>query len=360
MDAINKNAVTTQGGLNMESVPDLKENMENDVAESESVEVTKEECPDVMITNEMVKEEIERIGSMNFIELQQFKLQAENQKQYLADAKEAVTQMLKAKEQVELLEKEGKNDLGAKLVEADAETKVGLPEDDINSFLENYDISIDRIDQAIEAVEARIKEFDEIKKTSTFMNQAMLEIAEKKLTEIDELEKSGRTDLKNQKRYFNEQKKIFSDRDSVEFILSKIPENKIFVRRWLDSIKKEKLKNQKNSQIIASTQKQVTKTFCSIFSVQQMLAFENYLKKVLVGDDGDDTSVFLTQYMMYIIYTNDKVRKRGQGKWIETLIMNVLDILNDTYDLPNGIDYFNNQLKKVRDEVMKGLPKMKI
>lgn len=357
MEAINENATTKQGGLNMESIPDLKENMESDVNVEAPETESSDSRPDVMITEEMVSEELKRIESMNFIELNQFKIEAENQKKYLADAKEAVNQMLKAKEQVEMMGQAAENELGAKIAEADAEQKVDLPEEDITSFLENYDISIERIDKTIETADAKIKEFDDIKKTATFMNTAMLEITEKRLKEIDEIEATTGKNLKDRRRYFNEQKKIFSERDSVEFILSKIPEKKIFLRRWLDSLKKERLKNQKNSQIIASTQKHVTQAFCSVFSVQQMLAFEDYLKKTLSKDEND-TSVFLMQYMMYIIYSDEKVRVRGQGKWIETLIMNVLDILNDIYDLPNGVEYFNDQLKKVRDEVVKGLPKI--
>lgn len=358
MEAINENVTTKQGGLDMESIPALKENLESDVTIEPSESEKKESQTDVMITEEMVNDELEKIKSMNYIELNQFKNEAENQKKYLSDAKEAVNQLLKTKEQLETMGDDAENELGAKIAEADAEEKIDLPEDEIKSFLENYDLSIERIDQTIEAANARIEEFLDIKKTATFMNKNMLEITEKHLQEIDKIEASTGKVLKDRKRYFNEQKKIFSERDSVEFILSKIPEKKIFLKRWLASIKKEKLKNQKNSQIISSTQKNVTEAFCSVFSVQQMIAFEKYLKEILSEGNDNDTSVFLVQYMMYSIYTDEKVRMRGQGKWIETLIMNVLDILNDMYDLPNGIEYFNDQLKKVRDETLKDLPKI--
>lgn len=360
MKAIIESETALQKGVDLESIPCLKEVMESDIIkEIEPVIQPSEEHSTIMVTNEMVEEEIKRIHSMNFIELLQFERQLEQQKQYLADAKDTIDQLYCAKEKINLLENEGKDTFSAKLIAADAEAKIDLPEDNITSFLDNYDVSIERIDQTIEETKKRISEFDDIKKTSTFMNQAMLEIVEKKLTEIFELEKNGRTDLKTQRRYYLEQKIIFSNRDSVDFILNKIPEKKIFLKRWIKSFKKEKQQNLKNSQMISSTQKQVTKAFCSVFSIQQMQAFEKYLKKILVSGDND-SSVFLMQYMMYIIYTDEKIRKKGQSKWIESLIMNVLDILNDAYDLPNGVEYFNGQLKKIENEVMKDLPKIKL
>ena len=80
MEAINENATTKQGGLNMESIPDLKENKESDVNVETPETESSDSRPDVMITEEMVNEELKRIESMNFIELNQYKIEAEKQK----------------------------------------------------------------------------------------------------------------------------------------------------------------------------------------------------------------------------------------------------------------------------------------
>jgi hypothetical protein len=90
-----------------------------------------------------------------------------------------------------------------------------------------------------------------------------------------------------------------------------------------------------------------------------MRDFEAYLKKVFnVEEDEADNSVFIVQYVLYLIYVDRKARTRGLHKWIEMIIMNVIDINADNYDLPNGVDYFNEQLLKIRDAVMAITPKI--
>jgi hypothetical protein len=349
-------------GLNTESIPEMAENMENEVdaadmdGVSESTEPTRSD--NCMITEEMVQEELAKMDSMNYIELLQYERSLQNHKESIIQAKEAVEQLLATQKQLEVLqqgEDEKPDDFASKLAAENVQDDTGLHQEEINEFLANYDISIKRMDETLEAYQAKIKEFDDISKTSTFMNNAMVEIAEKRLASI-ESDDTGRN-LKPMKIYYENMKSIYLNRDSVEYVLEKIPNQQIMLRRWVDTVKKEAKQNKDS--VIRSTQKNVSNAFCSVFSVNQMRDFESYLKKVFnVEEDETDNSVFIVQYVLYLIYIDRKARTRGLHKWIEMIIMNVIDINADNYDLPNGVDYFNEQLLKIRDAVMAITPKI--
>ena len=58
------------------------------------------------------------------------------------------------------------------------------------------------------------------------------------------------------------------------------------------------------------------------------------------------------QYALYLIYKNEKEFKvLGKHKYIENIIMNVLDICVGLYDLEGGKEYFNEKLCEIRDGV---------
>ena len=360
-------------GLDMESIPAMAESLgsEEDILDeiSENSEpIETEEDNRIMITQEMMDEELAKMESLNFLELMAMEKDLKSRKNSMENAKVTVEQLLNTKAELRktLAEKNEKESLGDKLAIADAEAKAGIEsdenEEDIKTFLDNYDISIGRLDETIEKVQAKIKEFDDIPKTTTYMNKAMTEIVDKRIKEIEDFEKENEgmlnTRYKNLKKYYYNIKDLYQNRDNVDRIIDRINANKSMLKAFVNRINRETKQNKDNSTVGA--QISATKAFCQMFSIEQMQAFDKYLKSVFNPDDSDkDVSVFMTQYMLYIVYTHPKAKKLGDHKRVEMLIMNVLDIINGTYDLPNGIDYFNEQLLKIKTAVLKDMPKVR-
>lgn len=366
--AINSNSLTENiPGINMESIPEMAETIksENDILNeiSENSEpIDSEDNNSIMITQEMMDEELEKIKDCNFLELIQIKKELKNKKKYMENAKETVQELLKTKESLSdsLNQMDKTKSLGDKLAIADAESKIGMDnDDDIQSFLDNYDISIKRLDDTIEIVSSKISEYQDIPKTTTYMNKVMVEIIDKRIKSLDEKADTLSTPIYNSlKKYYLNIKDIYQERDNVDWIIEKIKSNNYMLKSFINRINKERKQN-KNLSIVGA-QKQATKAFCKMFSIEQMRAFDKYLKDLYNPENSDkDISVFMTQYILYVIYDQPKTKKFGNHKRIEMLIMNVIDIISNNYDLPNGIEYFNNQLLKIKDAVMEDIPQIK-
>ena len=43
--------------------------------------------------------------------------------------------------------------------------------------------------------------------------------------------------------------------------------------------------------------------------------------------------------------------KYGNHKWVEVIIMNVIDILSDKYDLESGKEHYNEELLRLREAI---------
>ena len=306
-----------------------------------------------VITDEMVQEELDDIKGMGFVELVSEKKALEQRMRLLEETKEAMVTLIDIKKSTE--EDETLDDIAKKIQVTDAEAnaeKYGIT--DMDQFLAEYDDSKEKLQKTIDYCEERLHEFDDVKRTATFMNQSMLELIEKREKDLDKYNLSESIE-KNMRKFYSTVRSIFENRDNVDWILEKIDSKRIMLRRYVQDLKKDHRKGRRDA--VAAAQKNASKAFGKTFSMDQMTQFDKYLQKIFnPGNDEKDMSVFMTQYALYLIYSDQKIWKKGTQKWVEVLIMNVLNILEDTYDLPNGVEYFNDQLLKIKECVMKDLP----
>lgn len=333
MNTIISDNIKETDGLNIEDVNELTENIKEDSRnDNEESSLIKEDIS--IISDEYFEKTCLEIDEMNFIEVKKLCQELKQQKNELENAKNTAESVLEMKKNI------NKDSIADQIELADSEVKSGI--DDIESFLNSYDDTIDKLSRLIEKTEENIHKFDEVPKTTSYLSNAMIQILNKN---IEKLNNSDLSNLKHVKIYYNEVLKIFNNRNSVEYIENAIEEKKISLRRLRKDIKS-------NKNIINSIQKNVTITFCQVFNVNQMTEFEKYILNLF--DDSD--IAFYFQYALYIIYNHEKQHgKYGKHKWVEVLIMNVLDISVGNYDLDGGVEYFNNQLLKLKDATINAL-----
>ena len=131
----------------------------------------------------------------------------------------------------------------------------------------------------------------------------------------------------------------------MDFLRGQVEPNLAYVRRILNDLKKEKKNGRDGKNLTKAIMQNVQSVFCNVFKLEQMRVFELHLKKLLGGRCKDVQLVsFLYQYLLYIIYVNEKDRKKGNHKWVEALIMNVLDIESGNYDLPKDKDTYEEEV----------------
>lgn len=356
-------------GINMESEVEMSEFMKPDVevsSDDNTINTSEEIKPTNVISEEEMQEEFKKIEEFNFIELLAYERTIKNQKTIIENRKEFAEQLAKAKK--ELLEemaegagmaaaKQHKTNLAKEIEIEDLKSKLNLDDDDsdLQEFLDHYDESMERLNKTIEKVKDRLKEFDIVQKTSTYMNKAMTEIAEKEIKKIDDAVKEdpySESKYTLIKRHYERMIKLYSSRDDLTPIINRVDGMgqliKNFYNRTIEENKKDK------SISIDSARKNASKEFMYLFSIEQMQCFDQYLNKLYnPNDDDDDFATFMTQYALYLVHRDIKAVKKGLNKNIDMAIMNVIDIVNDNYDMPNGVEYFNDQLLKLRDTVKK-------
>lgn len=341
METMISNEIEETRGLNLESV--------DEIANSEDIQ-TDTVIQKVIADSEIVENYKKAIEEANFIELGNLKRSLEQDEKSLEDARETAKSLLKLKADLEKAERQDADTLSKKIEVANEEDAAMF--DNLQDFLENYEESQNNIRTLRQKVEERLDEFKDVPKTTSFMTGLMLETIDKNLKRLEEKEADPNRKKKVSKMLEN-QKEIFKNRDSVEFILSKIPNYEIPMRRFvLDCLKPNAKRD-----IIPSIQKQVTKTFTTMFNTNQLSEFEKYLSTLY----DDSTDSFFVQYLLYLIYCRelDHGKDYGNQKWIEVLIMNVLDITTDNYDLESGKDAYDEKLIQIRNSIQSHLIRYK-
>jgi len=348
---INTN-VEEKRGLNIESVPDMADNMESDAYLAKAAK----DPDDSVITEEMLEQEVDRINSMNYIEVMTFKKDLQKQIDDVAQVKAVAEQFMELQKKVN---EEEEASAGDQINLENMKDDIGLNAKEIQKFLDGYAANRRTIQEDMERVDARLMEFENVDKTAKFMNECMLEIADKRIKQLEDDTMIALARKKDALTYYQNMRKIYSNRDSVDFVISQIVKKKDLIIRFIRRTNKEIRYNQQLPFNSVSTS--ATKAFINVFSVKQMTAFDGYLSNLFNPEKNkSDTSTWLVQYALYLVYSDKKLRKYGEHKWIEMLILNVLNIIDDSYDLDNGIEYFDEQLLKVRDTVMEGLPELKV
>lgn len=327
----------SNSGLDIESVEDLKEQMEEDAPGEKVTDNEKVITQETVITDELTEKRLAELEGLNFIELLKAKRELNDQIKSLDNTKETAENLLNLSKSFA-----GDPSLTDSIEMANLQSEVNY--DEISAFLAGYEKSHANLERTITRVEELLKEFDSIPKTTTYLTNQMIDIINKNIKKIEKMDLTpGRR--KEMNIYYKVQKEILDNRDNLDWIISKVPEKKILVNRLMASLKKDKTKSKST---LISVQNNVVKAFCSVFSPQQMQAFENYLKELY----QDENVSFYTQYIIYLIFKQEKESgKFGKHKWVETLIMNVLDIATDSYDIESGKDAYNEQLLALGEAV---------
>lgn len=326
-------------GMNMEDIEACVNSPKGEASLNDST-IIKE--PISTITQEYLEKTCEEIENMNFVEVKRVLKEFKDQKADLVQAKETAEQIMRSIESVKKSAENTQN-LGLEIAKSDIENELGT--ESIESFLEEYDDTMKSLDMLIAKAEEADAKFADIPKTTTFLSKSMLEVIAKNKEALAPSDPR----FKHMNIYYNELATIFSSREDMSYIINEIPKQKIMLRRFITSIKKDR-----TGSVLKNVQKSVTSAFCSSFNVNQMQMFENYLKDLY----GDATLAFYTQYVLYQIYNKERTTgKYGKHKWVEVLIMNVMDILTDMYDLPGGKEEFDKQLLLIKEEVEKLLVK---
>ena len=339
-DTIISNEVEETRGMNAEDLQTMESEINAGVGIPSDNSPSFELSNNSIISDDYFNEVCGNMEFMNFVEIVKLKKELESEKDQLISAKETVQNLLDMKSSISQFEDQIEDDdILTKIDEANTAVETGI--DDMEEFISNFDNTMEKMDKLIAKADEHVHKFDGIKKTTSFLSDAMIQIIDKNISKME----SSPNVTKTIKIYYKELRNIFSNRQNVDYILSKIPEKKTYIRRL-----KNELRKNTGDQYVKGVQKNVTVAFCSTFNVNQMTIFENYLKDLF----NDDEAVFYFQYVLYLIYTAEKSNgKYGKHKWVEVLIMNILDIISDTYNLDGGKEYFDEQLLKLKDEVIK-------
>ena len=197
----------------------------------------------------------------------------------------------------------------------------------------------------IEKTDERIKSFDSIKKTTSYLTNSMLEIIDKNFERITQID-SEKT--KHLKKYYSTTRHIFANRTSVDFLLERISARNIEVRRL-----KASLKNDKRGDVLKATKNRAAGIFGNCFNTTQLEMVEGYLSNLFGYVFNYDDITFYFLYVLSLIYEREKTHgKYGNHKWVEVLFMNIIDIRTDMYDLDGGAEYYNEQLLKLKDALI--------
>lgn len=331
METMISNDVTETRGLDMEDV--------EQIAASEEITTKTERIisADMQVLQTYKKD----IEEANFIELGNIKRKLEREKDDLAQSKEMADSIIELKEQ---LKKQKTDDILATQMEI-ANLENDSMFNDLNKFLEEYDMLQEETAKLLQRTNERLDEFKDIPKTTSFMTGLMLETLNKNLKRVEETAELNPNGTVKIKKMIENQMQIFTHRDSMKFILSKVGNYDIQLRRVINDC----LKPNADRDIIPSIQKSVTETFIKVFNTNQLSAFEKYLTDLY----GDSTDSFFVQYVLYLVYRRelDHGRAYGNHKWVEVLIMNVLDISTDLYDLESGKEKYDAELIRLRDAI---------
>lgn len=348
-------------GLDMESIETMVDNIEDSKPEIEEETISTQNDDAIShfeITQEMKDQELENLKSQNYLELQSYRKRLYNTIEELKSTKEAIESMKQLQNDMNDFAKnnasEDNQSLAKEIEKANAEVQTGMENDEVKAFLSTYDERLEWMNECMKVVDDQIAKFDDTKKTTTFMSNSLIEILDKK---IDGLKDNPDKRYKKLRIFYTNIKSIYENRDSLDYIKSQIDPCIPYLRRVILDFKKEK-KNKRNGNAVADGIIQnVSKTFGCVFSFEQLNAFENYIKD-LFHTGKDDYDSFLFQYMLYVIYVNEKKKYKGYHKWVEVLIMNTIDILSDNYDLESGKEVFDHQLLEIRDILMQKVSKL--
>lgn len=284
---------------------------------------------DALISSEYYMTLSTEIEKMNFIEVSRVLKELLTEISNLKQSKDMIEQLQKA--DVSLMNKE--------IQEANIMKDLGIQKD-FASFMDSYEEDLVKLELLSEKAELRVRFFDGVEKTTTFLNQQMLDIIDQKMKSAADIGKANNAPIVI---YYRTMKDVFTHRTETDYFVKKISTMTANIARMKREIKKSWYEND-------NIQKFVVNSLTVEFSSEQLKKFEEYITE-LFGSEGDTNILFL--YVLATIYNNTKTfKKTGEHKWVEVMIMNIIDMSVDVYDLEGGKEYYNTNLLKIKSALL--------
>lgn len=336
----------------VDALDNAKPEVENELSVDEMVakryQKKKEKASAYVITEEMMEEEKERISKLNVLAVAQ----------YRKSINKKIDDMYTTKQMIEMLEslqeKAASEDanFGREVAIENIMHDLDLVEkEEIEEFKENFDQNLSRLNTTLDYVAERELELQDVKKTSTYMNQCMLEILDEKTKVLN-----AQTDKKYKKiqHYYKNIREVYVNRDSLDFIKNQVSATIPYIQRVANELRKAAKNGGSSKSYTTSLQKNVSKVFCKVFKIEQMIVFEKHIRNIFEGEFANvELASFLFQYFIYIVYKNEIDRKKGYHKWIEAFVMNIIDMETDNYDLPKDKEAFDKEILACAKDLMK-------
>lgn len=286
---------------------------------------------DISISQEELEHLKNTIPTLNFIELSAMERDIELMRINLDETKTAALNFCELEENTD-------HELTNAINKANAETEfTKRTKMEAEEFIEEYNTTIAAIDEIAECVLKAKEKFEDVDKTSSFMNSCMLDMLQKRIDELGEVSKNDSVEKRNSRRDLIRTKEIFSERESTEWLKKKFEELKPTIIRLTRD-----MKNDPKGVKIAGIRRAVVQTFIQSHQPEQMGLVEQYLQRVI----GEENS-FIFQYALYSVYLREMNRKRVDYKYIDAFIMNATDIESGIYDLEGGEETFISRTKEL-------------
>ena len=280
---------------------------------------------EALISSEYYEKMTEEIDKMNFIEVSRV----------LRELITEIANLKQAKEMLNNIEVMGLDSKTNKAVqEANVMADLGVNAE-VESFKASYEEDLLKLELLSEKAETRVRFFDNVEKTTAYLTDTMLDIINQKIETSHALNKAENAPILI---YYRTMRDVFTNRNQTDYFVTKISSMKENIARM-----KREIKNGKVSSDFFK--KYVTDILVTEFSIDQLRVFEKFVDELFKNDDA-------VQYFLYTlanIYTNTKnFKKTGEHKWVEVLIMNVLDIIVGSYDLEGGAEAYSTNLLKIK------------
>lgn len=295
-----------------------KNNLQNVDTTKEMVE--KELKKESYLFSEIGKDISEDIRKMNIVELTKF----------ITDLKDQIEQLDGAKSLIDSIKNMSiKDDLNKKIAMENVLNDVEFKEDS-NKFLESYDKNKEYLESLVAQCDEEMKKFDGIEKTTSYLNDAMIEILERKINydiehNVDPESPAHKSLLVSLD--------AFKNRHDISYVIEKCHTNHA-VRKMKRNINTSKAKTIKNAIRILSY----------IFKKNQIEVFRNCILR-LFDNDENATDSFVC-YLAKII--NDE-KNTGEYNYVKLFIMNIIDIEAGIYDLEGGSEAIFEKVKELHE-----------
>jgi hypothetical protein len=314
------------------TVPEVINDLRDQISDSSPEPViTKEPAAlelNNIITDEAYQTLSDAIGKMNIIEINKAVKELETE----------IKNIESAKDFADSIKNGSLGELSQKIAEANLASMSSLNKE-LTDFLASYDVAHERMVALSKLANEKLHSFDDVKKTTSYMTNSMLALIDEKMKIVESKKVDRNAPIS---RYYRVIHEVFANRTSVEYVLGRIPHVEVNIKRL-----KQSLRNKKEfDNIRRSTGDFITKTFRTSFSPEQLSAFVSYMTTLY---DNSDAAYF-AMYALTSIYSRaSQYKLTGEHKWIDVLIMNVLDIITDDYDLEGGKEAYDIELLKIKD-----------